>query len=113
MKKMTLKEFCPNEEVQRMEDELRSLKLRDTNILPTLRGFMSWFFYVPKKFQLRRRRPCHLAKDCRRKSTLVCYGCGERGHIRNYVPKKNNPQGEEAHGRAYVIKEADKDQGPN
>nr|GEZ95212.1 hypothetical protein [Tanacetum cinerariifolium] len=28
----TLQEFCPDEEIQRMEDELRSLKLRDTNI---------------------------------------------------------------------------------
>nr|GEZ71712.1 hypothetical protein [Tanacetum cinerariifolium] len=32
MKKMMLEEFYPDEEVQRMEDELRSLKLRDTNI---------------------------------------------------------------------------------
>nr|GEW86481.1 putative reverse transcriptase domain, ribonuclease H-like domain protein [Tanacetum cinerariifolium] len=46
-------------------------------------------------------------------STPVCYGCGERGHKRNYCPNKNNPQGEEARGRAYVIKEVDKDQGPN
>nr|GFC49016.1 hypothetical protein [Tanacetum cinerariifolium] len=29
---MMLEEFCPDEEVQRMEDELKSLKLRDTNI---------------------------------------------------------------------------------
>nr|GFB02414.1 hypothetical protein [Tanacetum cinerariifolium]GFB02425.1 hypothetical protein [Tanacetum cinerariifolium] len=43
-------------------------------------------------------RPGHLAKDCRRKSTLVCYGCGERGHTRNYCLKKKNPQGEEAQG---------------
>nr|GEV69813.1 reverse transcriptase domain-containing protein [Tanacetum cinerariifolium] len=62
-------------------------------------------------------RPGHYAKDCKKKantqSTPVCYGCGERGHTRNYCSKKNNPQGEEAHGRAYVIKEADNDQGPN
>nr|GFB50536.1 putative reverse transcriptase domain-containing protein [Tanacetum cinerariifolium] len=32
MKKMMMEEFRLNEEVQRMEDELRSLKLRDTNI---------------------------------------------------------------------------------
>nr|GEZ07594.1 putative reverse transcriptase domain-containing protein [Tanacetum cinerariifolium] len=55
----------------------------------------------------------HFAKDCRRSSTPVCYECGEKGHTRNYCPKKKNPQGEEARGRAYVIKEADKDQGPN
>nr|GEY85319.1 hypothetical protein [Tanacetum cinerariifolium] len=58
-------------------------------------------------------RPGHLAKDCKRKSTPVCYECGEKGHTQNYCPKKKNPQGEEACGRAYVIKEADKDQGPN
>nr|GEW57304.1 reverse transcriptase domain-containing protein [Tanacetum cinerariifolium] len=58
-------------------------------------------------------RPGHLAKDCRRKSTLVCYECGEKGHTQNYCLKKKNPQGEEACRRAYVIKEADKDQGPN
>nr|GEX37706.1 putative reverse transcriptase domain-containing protein [Tanacetum cinerariifolium] len=64
----------------------------------------------------------HYARYCWKKvvatgantqSTLVCYGCGERGHTRNYCPNKNNPQGEVARGRAYVIKEADKDQGPN
>nr|GEZ90559.1 hypothetical protein [Tanacetum cinerariifolium] len=31
-KKMMLEEFCLDKKVQRMEDELRSLKLRDTNI---------------------------------------------------------------------------------
>nr|GEV36527.1 putative reverse transcriptase domain-containing protein [Tanacetum cinerariifolium] len=62
-------------------------------------------------------RPSHYAKDFKKKgntqSTLVCYGCGERGHTWNYCPNKNNPQGEKACGRAYVIKEANKDQGPN
>nr|GEU90779.1 putative reverse transcriptase domain-containing protein [Tanacetum cinerariifolium] len=59
----------------------------------------------------------HYAKDCRKKanthSTPICYGCEERGHTQNYCLKKNNHQGEEARGRDYVIKEADKDQGPN
>nr|GEX36905.1 reverse transcriptase domain-containing protein [Tanacetum cinerariifolium] len=58
-------------------------------------------------------RPGHFAKDYRRRSTPVCYECGEKGHSQNYCPKKKNPQGEEARGRAYVIKEADKDQGLN
>nr|GEW23629.1 putative reverse transcriptase domain, ribonuclease H-like domain, aspartic peptidase domain protein [Tanacetum cinerariifolium] len=123
MKKMMLEEFCPDKEVQRMEDELMSLKLRDTNI----GGYKG---NKPLCNNCKRHytdncvitfhncgRPGHYAKDCRRKantqSTPVCYECGERGHTRNYCPKKNNPQGEEARGRAYVIKEADKDQGPN
>nr|GEZ43275.1 hypothetical protein [Tanacetum cinerariifolium] len=55
----------------------------------------------------------HFAKYCRRRSTPVCYECREKGHTRNYCLKKNNPQGGQTRGRAYVIKEADKDQGPN
>nr|GEZ72179.1 hypothetical protein [Tanacetum cinerariifolium] len=158
MKKMMLEEFHPNEEVQRIEDELRSLKLKNTNIIAYTQRFHELVLLcleaVPtekKKRQGKARaltnapaeqvgykghkplcnnckkhhnencgatchncgRSGHLAKDCRRKSTLVCYECGKRGHTRNYCPKKKDPQGEEAHGRAYVIKEADKDQGPN
>nr|GEY73574.1 hypothetical protein [Tanacetum cinerariifolium] len=67
-------------------------------------------------------RPGHYARDCKKKavatgantqSTRVYYGCGEKGYTLNYYPNKNNPQGEEARGRAYVIKEANKNQGPN
>ncbi|GJS07870.1 putative reverse transcriptase domain-containing protein, partial [Tanacetum coccineum] len=32
VKQMMIDEFCPTEEVQRLEDELRHLKLRDMNI---------------------------------------------------------------------------------
>ncbi|GKG40592.1 hypothetical protein Tco_0467369, partial [Tanacetum coccineum] len=32
MKKMMLEEFCPEEEISRMEDELRHLRLRDHDI---------------------------------------------------------------------------------
>ncbi|GKD43255.1 putative reverse transcriptase domain-containing protein [Tanacetum coccineum] len=38
---------------------------------------------------------------------------GEKGHTRNYCPKRNDLQGEEARGRAYVIKDTEKQQGPN
>nr|GEV43386.1 putative reverse transcriptase domain-containing protein [Tanacetum cinerariifolium] len=33
MKKIMLEELCPNKEIQRLENKLRSLKLRDTNII--------------------------------------------------------------------------------
>ncbi|GJX37828.1 putative reverse transcriptase domain-containing protein [Tanacetum coccineum] len=39
MKKMMLEELCPSEEIQRLENELRSLKLRDTNIA----AYTQWF----------------------------------------------------------------------
>ncbi|GJS14783.1 putative reverse transcriptase domain-containing protein [Tanacetum coccineum] len=42
----------------------------------------------------------------------TCYDCGEQGHTMNHCRKKNKPQGGNTSGRAYVIKDADK-QGPN
>ncbi|GKF80783.1 putative reverse transcriptase domain-containing protein [Tanacetum coccineum] len=45
--------------------------------------------------------------------TVTCYDCGEKGHIRNYCPKKRDPRGEEPRGRAYVIRDTEKQQGPN
>nr|GEV14024.1 hypothetical protein [Tanacetum cinerariifolium] len=48
MKKMMLEEFCPDEEVQRMEDELRSLKLRDTNIAAYTQRFHELVLLCPE-----------------------------------------------------------------
>nr|GFB27768.1 hypothetical protein [Tanacetum cinerariifolium] len=205
IKKMMLEEFCQDEEVQRMEDELRSLKLRDTNIASYTQRFNELVLLCPEavptekkkvkayikglpkniKGEVTSSRPVNLNeavrmahtlmeqksqakaertaegnerkwenshggnknnnnrgnyqdntrhhqynnqrqgnaraltnalaeqgryKKANTQSTLVCYGCGDRGQTQNYYPNKNNPQGEEAHGRAYVIKEADKDQ---
>nr|GEU70252.1 hypothetical protein [Tanacetum cinerariifolium] len=182
MKKMIMEEFCPNEEVQRLEDELRSLKLRDTNIAAYTQRFNELVLLCPEAVPAEKKKveayikglpenikgekqgnaramtnapteqggykgnkplcnsfkkhhtgnctlTCHnygrlghYVRDCKKKavatsantqSTLVFYGCGEKGHTQNYCPNKNNPQGEEACGQAYVIKEADKNQGPN
>nr|GEZ76833.1 hypothetical protein [Tanacetum cinerariifolium] len=47
MKKM-MEEFCPDEEVQRLEDELRSLKLRDTNIATYTKRFNKFVLLCPE-----------------------------------------------------------------
>nr|GEU80087.1 putative reverse transcriptase domain-containing protein [Tanacetum cinerariifolium] len=136
VKKMIMEEFFPDEEVQRLEDELRSLKLRDTNIAAYTQRFNKLVLLCPKTVLTKKKkveayikglpekskgRPGHYARDCKKKvvatgantqSTLVCYGCREKGHTQNYCLNKNNPQSKEARGRAYVIKEADKNQGP-
>nr|GEX18853.1 putative reverse transcriptase domain-containing protein [Tanacetum cinerariifolium] len=164
------------QEVQRMEDELRSLKLRDMNIASYTQRFHELVLLCPEAVPTEKKKveayikghgkkgfrgkqkkignsqggnrnnnprgnyqgnnrhqqynnqrqgnaraltnaPAEQAgpscENCKRKSTPVCYECGEKGHTQNYCPKKKNPQGKEARGRAYVIKEADKDQGPN
>nr|GFA46107.1 reverse transcriptase domain-containing protein [Tanacetum cinerariifolium] len=48
MKKMMLEEFYPDEEIQRMEDELRSLKLRDTNIAAYTQRFYELVILCPE-----------------------------------------------------------------
>ncbi|GJU51050.1 putative reverse transcriptase domain-containing protein [Tanacetum coccineum] len=60
-----------------------------------------------------RRRMLPLVQTlCPFRLVMTCYDCGEQGHTKNHCPKKNKPQGGNASGRAYVIKDANK-QGPN
>nr|GEU38367.1 putative reverse transcriptase domain-containing protein [Tanacetum cinerariifolium] len=47
VKKMTIDEFCPIEEVQRLEDELRHLKLKDTNTATYIERFNKLALLVP------------------------------------------------------------------
>nr|GEX18424.1 hypothetical protein [Tanacetum cinerariifolium] len=48
MKKMILEEFSLDEEEQRMEDEMRSLKLRDTNIVAYTQRFHELVLLCPE-----------------------------------------------------------------
>nr|GFB04799.1 hypothetical protein [Tanacetum cinerariifolium] len=64
----------------------------------------------------------HKAKDCRSKnvnsgdtvqSNVVCYKCGERGHKICACPKKADRRGRNVQGQAYVIRDAEHNQGLN
>ncbi|GJW26952.1 putative reverse transcriptase domain-containing protein [Tanacetum coccineum] len=50
MRKMMMEELCPNEEIQRLENKLRSLKLRDTNIAAYTQWFNELALLCPKAF---------------------------------------------------------------
>nr|GEV16999.1 putative reverse transcriptase domain-containing protein [Tanacetum cinerariifolium] len=201
VKQMMTDQFCPTEEVQRLEDELRHLKLRDMNIAAYTKRFNELALLCPnvvpnekKKVELYIKglpeiikgekmssRPvtlneavrmahalieqkihskneriaeganqtevapkcnrcgrCHFhqcpsrcenfgkighkAKDCRGKNVapsapiqpnIVCYSCGERGHKSSECPKKANQRGGNVQGQAYVIRDAEHNQGPN
>nr|GEW66628.1 putative zinc finger, CCHC-type, retrotransposon Gag domain protein [Tanacetum cinerariifolium] len=98
VKQMMTDEFCLTEEVQRLEDKLKHLKLRDMNIAA----------YTE--------RMGHKAKDCQSKnvasgstvqSNVVCYECGERGHKSCACPKKADRRGGNVQGQAYVIRDAE------
>nr|GEV14868.1 reverse transcriptase domain-containing protein [Tanacetum cinerariifolium] len=64
----------------------------------------------------------HKAKDCRSKNVasgaivqlnVVCYECGERGHMIQACPKKAERRGGNVQGQAYVIRDAEHNQGLN
>nr|GEX61920.1 putative reverse transcriptase domain-containing protein [Tanacetum cinerariifolium] len=61
----------------------------------------------------------HLTRNCRNKGpatgsnlqpvSVTCHACGEKGHYRNQCPKANN----NAHGRAYLLRDKNTHQDPN
>nr|GEY51449.1 hypothetical protein [Tanacetum cinerariifolium] len=64
----------------------------------------------------------HKAKDCRGKNVapsavvqpnIVCYSCGEKVHKSSECPKKSDQRGRNMQGQAYVIRDAEHNQGPN
>nr|GEX21492.1 putative reverse transcriptase domain-containing protein [Tanacetum cinerariifolium] len=186
MKKMMLEEFCSDKEIQRMKDELRSLKLRDTNIAAYTQRFHELVLLCPEAVLTKKKkveayikdflenikgettssRPVNMNEVVRMAHTLMeqkIQAKAERvfeGNKRKWENsqggnRNNNPRGnyqgntrhqqynnqrqgnaraltnapaepveykgykplcnncEQALRRAYVIKEADKDQGPN
>nr|GEU83651.1 hypothetical protein [Tanacetum cinerariifolium] len=175
VKQMMIDEFCSTEEVQRLEDELRHLKLRDMNIAAYMERFNELALLCPdavpnekkkvklyikglpkiikgettssrlatlieavrmahalmeQKIQAKneriakeiKRKMGHKAKDCRRKnvasgatvqSNVVCYECGERVYKSRACLKKSDQRGGNELGQAYVIRNAEHNQGPN
>ncbi|GJY29088.1 putative reverse transcriptase domain-containing protein [Tanacetum coccineum] len=64
----------------------------------------------------------HKEKDCisrnvasgtNARSAVVCYECGERGHKSKACPKRADRQGGNVRGQAYVVRDAEHNQGPN
>nr|GFA94402.1 putative reverse transcriptase domain-containing protein [Tanacetum cinerariifolium] len=71
---------------------------------------------------IKRKRMGHKAKDFQSKnvassatvqSNVVCYECGERGHKSRACLKKADRRGGNVQGQAYVIRDAEHNQGPN
>ncbi|GJS91031.1 putative reverse transcriptase domain-containing protein [Tanacetum coccineum] len=141
MKQLMIAEFCPAEKAQWMEHELWNLKVKEFNINNQKQGNARAMTTAPNKSNaptsplplcdrcfVRHSRLCHkcgkvghkaryykeknVATGANAQPIWTCYDCGEQGHTRNHFPKKNKSQGGNASGRAYVIKDADK-QRPN
>nr|GEZ83633.1 hypothetical protein [Tanacetum cinerariifolium] len=177
LKQMMTGEFCPTEQVQRLEDELRHLKLKDMSIdayterfnelallcldaVPNekkkvelyIKGFLEIIkgkttssrpamlneavriahALMEQKIHAKNER---IAEGLKRKwennnqgnnnnnnshnrgatvqSNVVCYKCGERGHKSHACLKKADRRGGNVQSQAYVIRDAEHNQGPN
>ncbi|GJV61473.1 putative reverse transcriptase domain-containing protein [Tanacetum coccineum] len=159
MEIMMKEEFCPPEEIQRMEVELWNLRVKDSNISAYTQRFNELVLLCPElvpsekkkveaylrglpeniKGEITSSRPVvlnkacppkcnncgkigHKDKDCRSKnvasginarSAVVCCECGKRGNKSNACPKRADRQGGNVRGQAYVICDAEHNQGPN
>nr|GEY32768.1 putative zinc finger, CCHC-type, retrotransposon Gag domain protein [Tanacetum cinerariifolium] len=95
VKQMMTDEFCPTEEVQRLEDELIHLKLRHMNIAAYTERFNELALLCPDVVPNEKK------------------SCEERGHKSSECPKKADQRGGNRQGQAYVIRDAEHNQGPN
>ncbi|GJU96827.1 putative reverse transcriptase domain-containing protein [Tanacetum coccineum] len=152
MKRVMTEEFCPIEEIQRMEHELWNLKVKDFDISAYTQRFHELVQLCPEmvlterkkieayirgltdnikgtvigskptslneavrmahalmeqKAQARTERIAEgnkrngkvhrvgkaIATSANARPTVTCYDCGEKGHTRNYCPKRKDPQG--------------------
>nr|GEW23679.1 hypothetical protein [Tanacetum cinerariifolium] len=94
VKQMMTNEFCPTEEVQRLEGELRHLKLRDMNIAAYTERFNELVVLCPDA-----------VPNENKKGRVV--------HQSPEFPKKADQRGGNVQGQAYVIRDAEHNQGPN
>nr|GFB66639.1 putative reverse transcriptase domain-containing protein [Tanacetum cinerariifolium] len=104
MKKMMLEEFCPSKEIQRLENELKGLKLRDTNITAYTQQFNELALLCPEVVPSE-------------KEIAELYINGLPENIKEETTSSRttlaNQRGGNAIGRAYAVREAKQGQGPN
>ncbi|GKD12709.1 putative reverse transcriptase domain-containing protein, partial [Tanacetum coccineum] len=77
------------------------------------RGLEAANWTAMKRHKERDYRGKAIATGANAQPIVTCYGCGEKGHTRNHCLKRNDLQGEEARGHAYMIKDSKKQQRPN
>nr|GEY89382.1 hypothetical protein [Tanacetum cinerariifolium] len=166
-------EFCPPEEIQRMECELWNLTVNEMDISSYTTRFNELMILCPgmvlteqKKVEAyirglsknikgkvtsskpatlnkavrmahtlmeqkvkviaereaNNKKRKHKARDCWLKVVttgvnaqliVTCYGCREKGHIKNNCPARNNPERNRARGQAYALRDGDQNLGPN
>nr|GEY41310.1 hypothetical protein [Tanacetum cinerariifolium] len=79
-----------------------------------MRNRCSAGYQLDFEFNLSRRwESWNVASGAAVQPNIVCYRCGERGHKSSECPKKAERRGGNVQGQAYVIRDAEHNQGPN
>ncbi|GJV82110.1 reverse transcriptase domain-containing protein [Tanacetum coccineum] len=112
-KKLLIKKYCPQTEVQKMEDEFYHLTMKGNDLKTYVRRFQELETLCPTMVG-------HLTKNCRNKGpatgsnqqpvSVICHACGEKGHYANQCRKTTNNN---AQGRAYMLRDRNAHQNPN
>ncbi|GJV00478.1 putative reverse transcriptase domain-containing protein [Tanacetum coccineum] len=113
-----------------MDQNRRQETVRAYAVTPTENKGYTGSLTLCKKCTLHHTGPCtikcqtcnkvgHLTRNCRNKGPatgsnlqpvlVTCHACGEKGHYRNQCPRANN----NAHGRAYLLRDKNAHQDPN
>ncbi|GJV81783.1 putative reverse transcriptase domain-containing protein [Tanacetum coccineum] len=135
LKNMMLEELCPEEEISRMEDELRHLRLKDHDIAAYTNQFNELVLLCPNVVPSTKNKIGHYIKglpsyiqvtchNCHRGGVATgsntepikaCYKCGDPNHLANsdLCPERKKQGGRNAIGHVYAVRDAEQAQGPN
>ncbi|GJZ72967.1 putative reverse transcriptase domain-containing protein [Tanacetum coccineum] len=91
MKQLMTAEFCPIEEIQRMEHELWNLKVKEYDIVAYTQRFNELALMCPRMVAIK-----EVKVDVIFECTIKCHKCGKVGHKARYCKEKSVAMGANA-----------------
>ncbi|GKD66929.1 putative reverse transcriptase domain-containing protein [Tanacetum coccineum] len=109
-KKLLIKKYCPRTEVQKMEDEFYHLTVKGNDLKTYVRRFQELATLCPTMVTDLRNDGRPTTGSNLLPVTVTCHACGEKGHYANQCRKTTTNN---AHGRAYMLRDRNSHQDPN
>ncbi|GJU13470.1 putative reverse transcriptase domain-containing protein [Tanacetum coccineum] len=131
LKKMMLEEFCPEEEISRMEDKLRHLRLKDHDIAAYTNRFNELVLLCPDVVPSTKKKIGQYIKGVRMKEMLSKTRGNRKVEIKEIIklvtsvetpnhlansdlcPERKKQGGRNVSGHVYAVKDAEQAEGPN
>nr|GEW54162.1 retrotransposon protein, putative, unclassified [Tanacetum cinerariifolium] len=107
-KKLLIKKYRPQTEIQKMEDEFYHLTVKGNDLKTYVRRFQELATLCPTMVSdFEKLLPTTGSNQL--PVTVICHACGEKGHYTNQCQKTNI----NAQGRAYLLRDRNAHQDPN